>query len=287
MHVILEEFLRGARPRTGPDEPWDDDDRARMRAITAARCADAERRGITGRAVAWQLARRRIDETVEHFLAVDTSVRATFGVVPDVSGLELAFGTEGRPPVTVPLAGGRTVRFRGRIDRVDVSPGGERVVVYDYKTGKSDDYEAIRDGDPVAGGRKLQLPVYALAAEQHHHVTDARAYYWFTRPTIDSPLIGYAADDCRDRFSEALTTIADGVAAGCFPAVPGNRTWSPWDGDTFDNCRHCDFDRLCPVERESAWQRKHDDDVIEPFHRLTAPDEAGVESVVEDEEAGA
>jgi hypothetical protein len=281
IHAILEQFVRDAPPRRTPDEPWDASDRARMREIVDERCADAERRGITGRSVAWLLARRRIDQTVERFLERDAEIRAELGVVPDVEGLELAFGLDGSAPVAVTLGDGRQVRFRGRIDRVDRSPDGRRVVVYDYKTGSNRAFAGLSDGDPVAGGTKLQLPVYALAAEQHHGVSDAHAYYWFTA-TDGDPLVGYAADHCRDRFVEALTTIEDGVALGCFPAVPGERSWNPRQNrETFDHCGYCEFDRLCSVDREAAWQRKRSAPGTEPFLRLTPDDEADDEAAGE------
>jgi RecB family exonuclease len=281
VHAILEEFVRTARPRRGPDEPWDDADRAHMHAITETFCADAERRGVTGRPIAWRLARRRIDQTIERFLETDPVVRAHFGVVPDIEGLELAFGIDGTEPVTVTLGDGRQVRFRGRIDRVDRSPDGRRVVVYDYKTGSKRTYAGLAEGDPVAGGTKLQLPVYALAAEQHHGVGDAHAYYWFTAVDPEHALVGYAADRCRERFVETLTMIEDGVGGGCYPAVPGERAWNPWqERDTFEHCGRCDFDRLCPVDRESAWARKFDAPGVAPFRRLAVADD-GPEAVEE------
>ncbi len=277
VHAILEEFVRDARPRTTPEEPWDTEARALMHAITEAHCADAARRGITGRSVPWQLARRRIFQTVARFLETDELVRAELDVLPDTSGLELAFGIDGAEPVAVPLTDGRTVRFRGRIDRVDRSPDGTRVVVYDYKTGSAKSYEGIGADDPVAGGTKLQLPVYALAAEQHYGGTDAHAYYWFTKRDYETAFIGYPLERCRDEFAETLTTIVDGVGAGCFPAVPGEREWNPWQGrDTYSNCSRCDFDRLCTADREAAWLRKSSDAAAAPFVRLRPEPETGL-----------
>ena len=106
-------------------------------------------------------------------------------------------------------------------------------------------YEAIDgriEADPVAGGRKLQLPVYALAAEQHHTSPRRAAYYWFTRPDdrfatrrLSRPTTAATASPRRSRRSRT----ASGAAAS--PRCPANRTWIPVaDGDTFDNCRDCD-----------------------------------------------
>ena len=60
-------------------------------------------------------------------------------------------------PVAMDLPDGSSVRFRGRIDRVEVSEDGRAATVVDYKTGRSDDYRHIGQ-DPINDGRLLQLP---------------------------------------------------------------------------------------------------------------------------------
>ena len=52
--------------------------------------------------------------------------------------VEHAFGERHGRPVAVALPSGRTIRFSGRADRVDVSDG--RVRVVDYKTGRGKQY---------------------------------------------------------------------------------------------------------------------------------------------------
>jgi len=242
----------------------------------ARHCDDAEARGITGRPLLWRLARRRIVRTALRFLTVDAEFRHAFDAVPDADDLEVPFGMGGQPGVTVPLTGGRSVTFRGRIDRIDRSPDGTRVVVYDYKTGRVlHDDDLTRD--PVRAGQLLQLPIYGLAAAARAGIDDAHAYYWFTRAeTFEDAREGYPLDESvRARFGDVINTIADGIDAGCFPACPG-----PHDYDhrvhreTFENCLWCPYDRLCPVELGTAWERQSSDADMAPFWRLKLDSDA-------------
>ncbi len=274
VHAVLEEFVRDSPTPATPDTPWTPADAARMAEIVARHCADAERRGITGREVLWELARRRIVATALRFLDVDEHVRAGLGVLPADDGLERGFGTDGRPPVEVDVGRDEPVRFRGRIDRVDRSPDGARTVVYDYKTGTRRRYEALVD-DPVHGGRLLQLPVYALAARQQEGTDDAIAAYWFTTDPPGSALLPVRLDDdTEERFVEVVSTIVDGIAQGCFPAYPGERSWDHRAlRETWASCRYCEFDRLCAVDRGVAWERIADDPAAAPFVALDEVDD--------------
>ena len=81
-------------------------------------------------------------------------------------------------PVELDLGDGVLVRFRGAIDRVDVSPS--RVLVIDYKTGGTWGYDGL-DADPVAAGRHLQLALYGRAARANvgGDAAEVRAEYRF------------------------------------------------------------------------------------------------------------
>ena len=274
MHAILEEFVRDSPAPATPASPWTLDDAGRMAEIVDRHCNDAEARGITGRAVIWELERRHLFEDALHFLEVDQAVRTDHGVLPAPDGLERAFGVDGEPAVDVEVAGGRTVTFRGRIDRVDRSPDGRDVVVYDYKTGRS---RPDLGDDPVGAGRYLQLPVYALAAKDRERAERATAFYWYIGDHGDTPFVGVDLDEAHERFVEVVGTIAAGIEGGCFTAVPGERTYNPRaQRETFESCAFCDFDRLCPVDRGTMAERKQDDPANLPFRnlRLPEPDEA-------------
>jgi ATP-dependent helicase/nuclease subunit B len=263
VHAILEDFVRAARPRVSPDEPWGPDEIALMQRVIDTRCDEAEARGITGRRLQWVVSRRRITQTALAFLEADTTYRSAFGSLPAVDGLELAFGFGDGPPVEVEITGRRRVAFRGRIDRLDVTPDGSRAIAFDYKTG----YMPAIEDDPVAAGTGLQLPVYALAGAQHVGAPNAAAYYWSTRG--DAP-VGYVLDDARRaRFVDVVGMIAEGIDAGSFPLNPGVNDWDfRARRETFSNCFRCPYDRLCPPDRLAAFDRKSDDEHLVAFGQL-------------------
>jgi RecB family exonuclease len=85
---------------------------------------------------------------------------------------EARFGIQGQPPLRIPTPGGE-VRLHGIIDRIDINPQGELRVI-DYKSGSS--HLAPLD---LIEGRRLQLPIYALAASQALELGQpAEGFYW-------------------------------------------------------------------------------------------------------------
>jgi len=186
------------------------------------------------------------------FVGEDSERRVGEGVVPE--SVELPFGLDDAPSVSVPLGDGRAVAFRGRADRVDVRPDGTRVVV-DYKTGKA--YATPKEGeDPLVGGARLQLPVYAEAARQLLGAKEVEAAYWFVSSRGGFTYDPFTLDaDTEARFGEVVGEIVEGIDEGRFPAVPGEP--STFFGSS-DHCRFCDFDAVCPVDRDAQWEAKVD-----------------------------
>ena len=165
------------------------------------------------------------------------------------------------------LPNGKTLRFTGKIDRIDIGPG-DSVVVSDYKTGRQHSLMELRK-DPVLKGTKLQLPIYGLAAEAHLQPTGpVRARYWLTSWEREAASWLCTLDDrLLDRLREVLTDITSGIEGGAFPGSPGEETYR--DGrPTFENCRHCDFDRVCPTDRDRRWSLLKDSPEVEPVVAL-------------------
>jgi ATP-dependent helicase/nuclease subunit B len=245
-HAILEQFMLEVLARGAPDpqQGWTKEDRARLAEIAELVLTEYERRGRTGRPLHWSLAKPELLATLDGFLDADDGHRAANGSRPH--RVEWRFGLDGVPPVSITLKDGRTLSFRGMVDRVDLAEDG-RVIVSDYKTGKGDKFKGIADGDPVAAGTLLQLGLYAEAAVQILGAPQVTSHYWMVDAEGGYARHGYDwSPGRRERFVDVVTAIADGIEAGIFPAVPGE-----WDSfrATNENCRYCDFSTLCPRER--------------------------------------
>jgi ATP-dependent helicase/DNAse subunit B len=159
-HLALKETLEGLRSETGS---------ARVTDANLSRALELMRASLSGAGAA-----QRLSVNAERELAIERGLRADLerylehaagqegSLVP--RELELGFGFEGADddgePSELPafeLGGG--VRMRGRIDRVDVGPGGEAVVI-DYKA------KSAYAGEKWIGEGHVQVALYMQAVEQ-------------------------------------------------------------------------------------------------------------------------
>jgi len=155
--------------------------------------------------------------------------------------------------VAVPLAEGRTISFRGKIDRLDVAKSARRVRVVDYKTGG----HYWRRDEEWKGGRELQLAIYNLAAKilfPAHQVAEA-AYYYATARGEYRRKARAATPEVDAQLTSVLATLDDLAAAGVFPPVA-------------DSCDFCDFQSVCGPFRASRAARKAADPRLAAFKRL-------------------
>jgi RecB family exonuclease len=150
--------------------------------------------------------------------------------VPVVERL-LEYSVSGELTVTTP-AGARLVALRGKADRIDLLDDGTFRLI-DYKLGW-----------PPDRTRALQLPVYALVAEQrleHHrgrrYVLGEAAYLAFKGPRRVVPLFSSAAQrtDVISKAQERLSAALDGIDRGEFPPSP----------DDVYRCESCSFAAVC------------------------------------------
>jgi RecB family exonuclease len=121
----------------------------------------------------WAQTRREIVENVRDSLRALHRLRGDY--LP--SQYEQAFGLKGQPALVIPgKEEGDALRLRGFIDRVDRAPDG-RVRIIDYKTGGPWGFtvRAFKEG------KKLQLALYARAAESLGLGEVADGYYWHVR----------------------------------------------------------------------------------------------------------
>lgn len=145
--------------------------------------------------------------------------------------LEWEVGGPGSPPVDV---GGRSLVFRGRIDRLDAGPDGLRIV--DYKTGKL----PAAAPPSLDGGRQLQLYIYQLA------IAAARRAHGEVPLPIHGVLLGVTAASGHGRVNWSAADFA--AAAREFEEVLDGIVGGIEHGEFFqvENDQYCD--QACPFE---------------------------------------
>ena len=186
---------------------------------------------------------------------------------PDMRQVEAEYsfgGTapESGPAVEIRTASGKSVKFRGQVDRVDISEDGSRVVVYDYKSGSNTAYAKL-DTDPVKKGTKLQLPLYSKAVSHKYPDADIHASYWFVRESSSElkPSPGdYHSEQAEAALSAAVETIVEGIEEGVFPARPGGPASWGESNESFENCMFCEYARVCPKSKARLWHSKKNTD---------------------------
>jgi RecB family exonuclease len=269
IHTILERFLRecgdeapsvAARERQIP----------RLLAIAGEEQRACEARGVTGLKLAWTLDKRQIDEDLVRWYEdeIKQSEASTlrplafevgFGGARHGSGGDTS-GLTTDEPLGV-SAGGRDLRFLGRIDRIDRDPASGRFRVIDYKTGK---YRApARARAPFDGGNALQLPIYLEAAAKALGMEPEQGeaqYYFassrggFRRWSIDGADLAAR----RDEYERILGTIADGIDGGYFAPAPAQQ-----------KCMWCDYRDICDARIEPMMERKRSDARGDAYRSLT------------------
>jgi ATP-dependent helicase/nuclease subunit B len=144
------------------------------------------------------------------------------------------------------------VEFGGKIDRIDLTPDERHARVIDYKTGRPQT-AGKRSNRKFDKGRRLQLPIYLLAARRmldaHHPeaVVEAAEY----RYVAAGEKFELTADDLETRaddLSKAVGLIVKGIATGMFFQYPED-----------NRCRNCDYADACASSSVALAAMKNDD----------------------------
>ncbi|MGH9007462.1 MAG: PD-(D/E)XK nuclease family protein [Acidimicrobiales bacterium] len=264
----------------------------RLLEIAEARFAVADQEGLCGPPLMARVERANLLRDLRRFFEEDTLVPQAaelwFGAMGGEDDVAEDRREGGVPPATrsnaveVDLGRGHVVRFRGSVDRVDMTPDGARVVVSDYKTGRQAGLLKQLKTDPVAGGRKLQLPVYALAARAHLEWDGpVLARYWNVSWNREEPSVVCEIDDgVLERFKEVVATIVEGIESGVFPGDPGDEVYR-YGRPVFDHCANCDFDRVCPTDRDQRWAIARTAPEVAPVMLLREPPPPRAEDLID------
>jgi ATP-dependent helicase/nuclease subunit B len=229
-------------------------DEAQAAVVAAWRecCAEAEARGVTGAALSWEVRRELLREDLLETVRRDP-VFADPASRP--VGVEWRFGEAVDRPVALTLDDGRTVRFAGRLDRVDETPQGARVI--DYKSGAGG-----TERNRIKERLSVQLPVYRLALRQAggaEYATIDCLYRLVTRRGGFEDL-ALPQDEAASslRLGELVAGAVALIDAGLFPRTTRQR------------CEYCDVRYSCGI---SAWARarKREHELLGPVVELQSP----------------
>jgi RecB family exonuclease len=223
--LLHEVFDALCRRRLHEEDPTEGDVLSRaanvLRAVADRFCATVPVPSVA----VYEAELRQLEEDVRFFL-FDEHARWRQHPWEFVEG-EMRFG--GDRSVAITLDDGTRLRIRGRVDRVDRTEAGLRIT--DYKTGKS--FFDWNDRVPFAGGRKLQLAVYAAAVSERLVEPVARAEYRFPTPAGGGTTLGVDAE-VMPRAMGIVNEVVREISSGRF--LP-----------TFDrsDCGFCDFADIC------------------------------------------
>lgn len=270
VHEVIDRLTTESPELPGYGEPWTPEHRERMRTIAAEVMGEYERRGLTGHPRMWERDREALLHDLDLFLDLDDQAHAARD--SRIVGSELAFGMKGKPAVHVEIDGG-AVGMRGSADRVDETRDG-RLVVTDFKTGSAGGFKDI-DSDPVAAGRKLQLPLYAHAARAaFDHDGPVDAGYWFIGRRDRGKRVDVTLDAHLEQvYRDALDTLTEGIRTGLFIARPPEK-----DDFLWVQCAYCNPDGVGYGHVRGTNEKKRTDASLARLYGLLDPTVVAVDT---------
>ncbi|MGH9299733.1 MAG: PD-(D/E)XK nuclease family protein, partial [Acidimicrobiales bacterium] len=266
IHEILERFVEQTLIGRESFLGWSTADWDLLRHIAEECFTGAESRGLTGKALYWQMERRQVLADLRRFLEIEQVRLLASGGRP--LRTEVAFGFGDVAPVEI-SAGGDVLRFRGKVDRVDEERDGV-VRVIDYKSGSAGDYGTIQS-DPLGSGKHLQLPIYAKAAPSlvGFEPRTVVAEYRFCSSAAGFEAVPVTlTPELETDLSAVLSTLTRTIKDGIFPPRPGGDDFRP------ENCRRCEFASMCRLDRFTQWDRALSDPSVVDYVALVEPSRA-------------
>jgi len=163
------------------------------------------------------------------------------------------------PPQTVALPDGTALQVRGRIDRVDETPGG--LELWDYKTSSTYRYD---NKDPFHQGRVLQHALYIAIAQQFYGKPVTRFAYFFPTEKGRGETIEFTRTELAG-VPQVLGRLRQLIARGAFCATTDDH-----------DCGICDYRAICRdvaavAENSERKVRAPVNDVLAPLGELRPP----------------
>jgi len=253
IHRVLEELYRdppGPEPLPRPASlaAW----QRRAAELTASLAPDVGLGGADARGAA---ARARVEALVGGFLAREANTESPLRPAPEL--VEASFGTDADDAKPAFALGGFSLH--GKIDRIDVSAGGERAgLIRDYKASRR-----VTPAARLADEGKLQLQLYALALAREWGIRPLGGVYEPLGATDDPRPRGFLRLQERDGALDGLRVVPNdllgepefeqmlGAAAQQAAAVVEGMRAGRIDRDPIDDeCpSFCTFQAMCRRDR--------------------------------------
>ncbi|HXG52064.1 MAG TPA: PD-(D/E)XK nuclease family protein [candidate division Zixibacteria bacterium] len=214
-----------------------------------------EREAPTGYPLVWEILRDETLRWLKQTVAADLQDLAQSGRRP------VALETELEGTVTGWPAPASTVRFRGRLDRIDFDPAERRLRVIDYKfkAGKKPSASDVDLMRSALRGEKLQPPIYVLLARDCGVPKTPRpssveaAFYYLAPRWSGGPLLRRVLpQDCWEGATgrglrQTLSFLIEGVYRGLHFIRPGPA------------CRYCEVANVCRKDHlPTVWRAASD-----------------------------
>ena len=260
VHSILEQFLK----KHGVNRS--DEGLLALREVAQTEFDRFQREEFIGYGAIFNLEKIKLLRDLETWHR--TSLDALVGYDGELK-TEASFGRGDENLGQILLNDGFAIQLRGRIDLIAVTPGGDRALVLDFKTGRTSYHEIEKN--VTDAGKKLQLPIYSIVANEIlGQDADIEAAFWFVflRGANEFRPKNYVTlEEATEHFRPVISTIMDGIRSGAFPSRPGERS-RYGEGSSWDNCRYCPYDDVCTSDRLIAWDRKKASPELEDYVAL-------------------
>jgi len=223
---------------------------ARLRRIVQEECVTFEREHPIGLPLLWELEQEAMLANLETLF--DAEFDSTDGFAP--AYFEASFG---RPvpedadqtisterPLEVLLGEQLTLRFGGRIDRIDINAAEHQARIFDYKSGKP-------KSSRLDTGEQFQLPIYLMAVEdlllKDYAVSESTLWFIGDRKGRKK-LNRQDWEASKLAVLAAMRDYAQAISRGIFFPYPRP-----------EHCRFCDFRAVCRKSPVSRLERKMTD----------------------------
>ena len=246
VHGILIKFFSTLKQKNGI--PLKKENRTKMQEllaeITHQTCSQTKKWGSYGITNLWNLDESEITTNLMEY--VDREIQEASNWIP--YSFEFRFGMKKfrdeeddvrstEFPLKLSLVN-KELRFKGKVDRIDISPDQTRMRITDYKTGSLME----RKSWGFDKGSQLQIPLYMLLADQFFpslslqevigKLVSIQAISKFDERNVTRSEILTKIDELYEHFE----MINEGINSGQFFPNPGNNG---------ENCTYCDFKGIC------------------------------------------